>query len=472
VTANEAEGFSNETEVEMRTGTTWNDEYKSKTVTAQEAVKCVKSGDVVGFGLSLGSPTPHLVDALLDRADELRGVRIIDAVPVRHMRLYDVEFMKSVKDSFTYSTYLFNPFNRNLAKAKLIDYQSTNSSDAGPRLGRLCNVAMVSVSPPQVGAVNLGLSNFLSPEMIRGAEVAIAEVNDQMPVVYGDNWMPVSDFDFFVEHSSPIPEFKRKGEPTEIESRIAEHVALHIRDGDCIQMGIGTLPEAIVRMLRDKGKKDLGVHTEMFPMGLPDLVKEGIVTNKLKNIHQGKTVASFCMGDRNMYEFIARNPDCLFYPTSYINAPHVLRQLDNLVAINMDLEVDLMGQLNSERVDYRLVGASGGQLDFALGAAWSKGGRALNVLPSTRKLKNGQVVSTVVPRLSPGAHVIVPHMYVQYVITEYGVADLYYKSMRQRADALIEIAHPDFRAELRKDVKWIFEGGAEEDILTRGGSVA
>jgi 4-hydroxybutyrate CoA-transferase len=439
----------------MRTYMTWNDEYKNKVLTAEQAVKKVKSGDVVGFGLSLGSPTSHLVDALLGRAEELRGVRIIDAVPIRPMKLYDAEFMKSVKDSFTYSALLFNPLNRGLAKAGLVDYQSVNSSDAGPRMGKLCNVAMVSVCPPEAGMVNLGLSNFLSPEMIQGAEVVIAEVNDQMPVVYGENWMPISDFDFFVEHSSLIPEFKRKGEPTEIESRIAEHVASYIRDGDCIQMGIGTLPEAIIRLLRDKGKKDLGVHTEMFPMGLPHLVREGIVTNRLKKIHQGKTVASFCMGDHDMYEFVTRNPDCVFYPTSYINAPYVLREIDNLVAINMDLEVDLMGHLNAERVDYRLVGAAGGQLDFVIGTAWSKGGRAFNVLPSTRKLKNGQVVSTIVPRLSPGAHVIVPHMYVQYVVTEYGVADLYYKSMRERAEALIAIAHPDFRAELRKEAKWI-----------------
>jgi 4-hydroxybutyrate CoA-transferase len=220
-------------------------------------------------------------------------------------------------------------------------------------------------------------------------------------------------------------------------------------------MGIGTLPEAIVRLLRDKGKKDLGVHTEMFPMGLPHLVKEGIVTNRLKKIHQGKTVASFCVGDHDMYEFVTRNPDCVFYPTSYINAPYVLREIDNLVAINMDLEVDFMGHLNAERVDYRLVGASGGQLDFVIGTAWSKGGRAFNVLPSTRKLKNGQMISTIVPRLSPGAHVTVPHMYVHYVVTEYGVADLFYKSMRERAEALIAIAHPDFRAELRRDATWI-----------------
>jgi 4-hydroxybutyrate CoA-transferase len=433
----------------------WQDEYKSKLVTADEAVKQVKSGDVVGFGLSLGSPTSHLVDALLKRAGEVKGVRIIDAVPIRPMKLYDVEFMKSVKDSFTYSTLLFNVLNRGLAKAGLVDYQTVNSSDSGSRMGKICNVAMVCVCPPEAGMVNLGLTNFFSPEMIRGADIVIAEVNDQMPIVYGENWMPLSDFDFFVEHSSPIPEFKRKGEPTEIEFSIAEHVASYIRDGDCIQMGIGTLPEAIVRLLRDKGKKDLGVHTEMFPMGLPHLVREGIVTNKLKKIHTGKTVASFCMGDHDMYEFVTRNPDCVFYPTSYINAPYLLREIDNLVAINMDLEVDFMGHLNSERVDYRLVGAAGGQLDFVIGAAWSRGGRAFNVLPSTRKLKDGKVVSTIVPRLSPGAHVIVPHMYTQFVVTEYGVADLFYKSMRERADALIAIAHPDFRTELRKEAKWI-----------------
>jgi 4-hydroxybutyrate CoA-transferase len=434
---------------------TWQEEYQSKCVTVEEAVKQVKSGDVVGFGLAVGAPTAHLVDALLDRADELRGVRILDSVPVRTMRLFDTGFMESVKESFTYSSVLFNPVNRALTKTRNIDYQSINSSDAGIRYGEVCNVAMVSVCPPEAGMVNLGLTNFYSPEMIKGADVVIAEVNDQMPMVYGENWMELSDFDYFVEHSSPIPEFKRKGEPSELENAIAENVASMIKDGDCIQMGVGTLPEAIIRLLRDKGKKDLGVHTEMLPMGLPDLVREGIVTNNCKRVFTGKTMASFCMGDHDMYEFAERNSDCLFYPTSFVNAPFMLREIDNLVAINMDLEVDLMGQLNAERVDFRMIGATGGQLDFVIGAAWSNGGKAINVLPSTRKLNNGEVVSTIVPQLSAGGLVTVPHMYTQFVATEYGIADLYFKSMRERAEALINIAHPDFREELREEAKKI-----------------
>ena len=156
-----------------------------------------------------------------------------------------------------------------------------------------------------------------------------------------------------------------------------------------------------------------------------------------------------------MYEFVTRNADSIFFPSSYINAPYLLREIDNLVAINMDLEADFMGQLNSERIDFRLIGAVGGQLDFVIGARWSKGGRAINVLPSTRTIKSGEVVSTIVPKLSTGAHVAVPHMYSQYIVTEYGIADLFYKSMRERADALISIAHPDFRVELRKEAKRI-----------------
>jgi 4-hydroxybutyrate CoA-transferase len=434
---------------------TWQDEYKSKLVSAEEAVKKVKSGDVIGFGMCLTAPTAHLVDPLLDRASELENVRITDIVPIRPLRVYDAEFMSTVKGSFLYSPCLFGILNRNLAKTKNVDYQSSQSSDIGDRYYHICNVAMVSVCRPEAGMVNLGLSNFNNPELIRGADLVIGEVNDQMPMVYGDNWMPISDFDLFVEHSSPIPEFKRKAEPTGVENAIAEHVTSMIRDGDSLQMGIGTLPEAIVRLLRDKDKKNLGVHTEMLLMGLPELVREGIVTNKCKSLHAGKTVAAFCVGDHDMYEYATRNPDCVFYPTSYTNAPYILRQVDNLVAINMDLEVDLMGQLNSERVDYRMVGAVGGQLDFVIGARWSKGGRAINVLPSTRTLKSGEVVSTILPQLSPGAFVVVPHTYTQYVVTEYGIADLFYKSMRQRAEALIAIAHPDFRADLRKEAQRI-----------------
>lgn len=440
----------------MRTCIDWKDEYQKKLVSAEEAMKKVNSGDVVGFGLALGGPTSHLVDALCARAGELRGVRILDGVPIRPLKIYDVDFMQSVRESFTYSALLYNMLNRKLAQTRIVDYQTVQSSDAGPRLYAICDVAFVSVCKPEANMVNLGLTNFYSPEMIKGAKLVIAEVNDQMPMVYGDNWLPLSEFDCFVEHSSPIPEFKRKGEPSDLEFAIAQNVASLIRDGDCIQMGVGTLPEAVVRLLRDKGKKDLGVHTEMFPMGLPDLVREGIVTNKLKKIHTGKTVASFCMGDRDMYDFVTRNPDCVFFPTSYTNAPHLLREIDNLVSINMDLEADFSGQLNSERVEYRWVGAAGGQLDFVIGAAWSKGGRALNILPSTRTLKTGKKVSTIVPQLSPAATVIVPHMYSQFVITEYGIADLWHKSMRQRADALIAIAHPDFRDELKEEAKKIF----------------
>ena len=251
----------------MRTYMTWNDEYKDKVVSVEEAVKKVKSGDVVGFGLSLGSPTAYVVEALLNRANELKGVRIIDAVPIRPMKLYDVEFMKSVKDSFIYSTLLFNVLNRGLAKAGLVDYQTVNSSDSGPRMGRICNVAMVSVCRPEAGMVNLGLTNFFSPEMIRGADVVIAEVNDQMPMVYGDNWMPVSEFDFFVEHSSPIPEFKRKGEPSHLEFTIAEHVASMIRDGDCLQMGIGSFPRPSSGCFGTRGKRILASTRRCSPWG-------------------------------------------------------------------------------------------------------------------------------------------------------------------------------------------------------------
>lgn len=293
---------------------TWEDEYKSKLVSAEEAVKVVKSGDVVGMALAVGGPSSHLIDALLNRANELRGVRIADSVPVRPLKIYDPVFMEKVKESFTYSSVLFNPLNRAVAKTKNVDYIHVNSSDGGIRYGKTVNVAMLMVSPPEAGMVNMGLTNFYTPEMIKGADIVIAEVNDQMPVVYGDNWIPVSEIDFFVENSSPIPLFLRKKEPSEIEFAIAENVASLIKDGDCLQMGIGSIPEAVIRLLSDKGKKDLGVVSEMFPMGLPDLIREGIVTNKLKKLHTGKTIATFCAGDEKMYEFVNRNRDCLFYP--------------------------------------------------------------------------------------------------------------------------------------------------------------
>jgi 4-hydroxybutyrate CoA-transferase len=224
-----------------------------------------------------------------------------------------------------------------------------------------------------------------------------------------------------------------------------------MRDGDTFQMGIGGIPEAVVAGL--EGKHDLGVLTEMFPIGLPDLVKKGIVTNARKPLHKGITVATFCIGDQGLYEYVRENPACEFFPASYTNNPALIAQHPNLIAINMGLMVDFSGQICSEGVGHRMISGSGGQLDFMIGAAYSEGGKGITLISAARTLKDGNLLSAIVPELPVGSPVTVPRTLADYVVSEYGIAHLRYKSRRQRAEDLINIAHPDLRGELRDSLK-------------------
>jgi len=287
--------------------------------------------------------------------------------------------------------------------------------------------------------------------------LTIGEVNDLMPVVFGNNWMHISEFDLFIETSMKIPAVTRT-EPGKREAKIGQYVLELINDGDTIQMGFGAIPEAVVAGL--EGKHDLGILTEMFPAGLNELVPKGIVTNDRKPFHRGKTIATFCMGDQGLYDFIAENPDCEFFPASYTNNPSFIAQHPDMVAINMALLIDLSGQICSEGLGFRQISGTGGQLDFTQGAFYSKGGRAITLLTSSREMKDGSLVSSIVPELPPGTPVSVPRVFADYIVTEYGVAHLKNKTVKQRAEALINIAHPDLRGELRKSMRKNFYGGA------------
>ncbi|HLZ18494.1 MAG TPA: acetyl-CoA hydrolase/transferase C-terminal domain-containing protein, partial [Smithellaceae bacterium] len=234
------------------------------------------------------------------------------------------------------------------------------------------------------------------------------------------------------------------------EKKMAEHVMTLIHDRDCIQIGIGGVPAMISNLLLESGLKDLGIHTEMVPMGAHRLVEKGIVTGKYKKVNTGKIVTSFCLGDQELYNFVSENPMCEFHPASYTNRPMVIAQEDNVVAVNGSIEVDLTGQIVSECIGNTMVSGSGGQLDFAIGAFWSNGGRAINLVPSTGQ--NG-AISRIVPYIAHGARVTVPRHYAGFIVTEYGIADLYGRSEPERAEALIKIAHPKFREELEKGAR-------------------
>jgi 4-hydroxybutyrate CoA-transferase len=270
-----------------------------------------------------------------------------------------------------------------------------------------------------------------------------------MPRTYGDTHYPVSRFDHFVEtdeplFSPPLPE------PSEVHIKIAENVVSLLRDRDCIQVGIGAVPGQISKLIADSSLKDLGIHTEMAPIGTRQLVENGIVTGKYKQTHRGKIVLSFAFGDQELYDFLGNNPMVEFYSASYCNSIPLLSTEKNLVAINGSIEIDLVGTICSESFGDAMRSGTGGQLDFVIGAYLSEGGRAINILPSTAK---GETISRIVPYLTEGARVTVPRHYAQYVVTEWGIADLAPLDERERALALVEIAHPKFRDELMKAAK-------------------
>ena len=435
----------------------WKDDYKRKVVSLEGAAKCIKSGDLIGIGLGTGSCSTDVFDAILDRWQELKGVRISDTVCIRPSKLYEYDFMSRLDGHINYAPTFGGVITRKFLETRFPDHMLMQSSDSGDKYGEWSDVFVcMTTRPNKQGFVNLGLCNFLTMDAIRKGKrtgkmrLAIAEVNDNMPIIYGDNWMHVSEFDAFIEHATPLPKFGR-ATPGDLERQIGEHVLDLINDGDTIQMGIGQIPEAVVAGLN--GKHDLGVVTEMFPIGLPDMVRKGVVTNAKKPRHKGVTIAAFCMGDDEMYDFVKENPQCEFYPASYTNSPMVVAQHPNMVAMNMALMVDLSGQIASEGVGHRMVSGSGGQLDFMIGTFFSEGGKGITMLYSSRKQKDGTLISSIVPELPAGTPVSVPRSYAQYVVTEYGIVNLRYLSRRERAEALISIAHPDLRGELRASLK-------------------
>lgn len=435
----------------------WKEEYKKRLVSLQDAAKKIKSGEFVGIALGIGACSPDFYHAILDRWEELRDVIISDCVQVRPTKLYDVELMMKLQGHINFDPSFGMPLARKLIETRLPDFYIEQSHDLGDRYGRWSDVYVCQVAPPNdQGWVNLGLTNFYTMQAIRDGRASgkqrltIGEVNDQMPVVLGDNWLHVTEFDVFFENSQPIPKLSRPV-PGDRDKKIGEYVLELIKDGDTVQMGIGSIPEAVVAGM--EGKHDIGIHTEMFPIGLPQLVEKGIVTNERKPFHKGITIATFCAGDQGMYDFVNMNPMCQLYPVGYTNNPAFAAQFPNLVAINMALMIDLSGQINSEGLGHRMVSGSGGQLDFQFGAFHSKGGRAITVMSSSRTAKDGSLVSSIVPEMPAGSPITVPRTYAHYIVTEYGIADLRYKSRRQRADELINIAHPDLRGELRQALR-------------------
>ncbi len=310
------------------------------------------------------------------------------------------------------------------------------------------DVAMLSVSPPdEHGFCSLGVEVGISKSAAASAKVVIAEVNLQMPRTLGDSFIHVSRISHAVPVDYPIPEVSM-GAPTELSKAIGRHVAGLIEDGSTLQMGIGAIPDGVLYFLKDK--KNLGIHSELFSDGVIDLYEAGIINNEKKTLHRGKMIAGFLLGSQRLYSFVDNNPVVELHPTEYVNDPYVIRQNDNMVAINSAIEVDLTGQVCADSIGPRLYSGVGGQLDFIRGAARSKGGKPVIALPSSGTTSKGEPFSRIVAMLRRGAGVVTTRNDVHYIVTEFGVANLYGKTIRQRAKALIDVAHPDMREELSR----------------------
>ena len=303
-------------------------------------------------------------------------------------------------------------------------------------------MALIQVSPPdEHGYCSLGVSVDYTKTAAEEADLVIAQVNQNMPRTLGDSFLHVTRFDCIVESCTPVIELPPP-KISQVERAIGQNVAQLVRDGDTLQLGIGAIPDAVLRFLGDKN--DLGIHSEMFSDGVVELVERGVINNRRKTLQPGKSVAAFLMGTRRLYDYAHRNPAVMMAPVDYVNDPRVICQNDNMVSINSCVQVDLMGQAASETVGYKQISGTGGQVDFIRGAAMSRGGRSILAFPSTVKGRT----SKIVPLLDEGAAVTTSRDDVDYVVTEYGAAHLKGRTLRDRARALIQIAHPDFRPDL------------------------
>ena len=314
------------------------------------------------------------------------------------------------------------------------------------------DVFITMVSPPdKYGYCSLGVSVDHSKQLVESAKIVIAEVNPNVPRTYGDTLVHVSKFDYIVENDWPLLELQRFANKDEVTDAIGRNVASLIKDGDTLQMGAGTIPDALLFYLREKN--DLGIHTEMFSDGIIELIESGVINGKKKTLWPEKIVATFCEGTKKIYDYINENPVFQFMPVDFVNDPRVIAQNDNMVAINQAMAIDLFGQVASESIVDKQYSGIGGQLDFIRGSAMARNGRPIIVLPSTAK--NG-TISRIKCQLEPGTPISDTRNDIHYVVTEHGIANLFCKTNTERARALIDIAHPDFRSDLIREYREIF----------------
>lgn len=422
----------------------WNSLYRSRVTTAEDAVRDIGSGDRVWIHPGCNTPT-RLINAMVARAPELENVEVAHI-----LTLADAPYADPGMEGHFRHRSLFTGGNvRGAVNEGRADFVPIHLHDVPALIssGQMpIDVALIHISPPdEHGFCSYGVGVDATKTAVEHARTSIAMVNRQMPRTLGDSFVHVSKLTRIVEVDEPVLELPMSSEVSEVARRIGENIASLIPDEATIQMGIGEIPDAVLDFLKDK--KHLGVHTEMFSDGLVDLFEAGVVTNERKTLHRGKIVASFVIGTRRAFDFVDNNPFMEFHPNEYVNDPFVVSRNDAMVAINSALSIDITGQVCADSIGTRIYSGFGGQLDFIRGAARSKGGVPIIALPSTAK---DGTVSRLVNTLTPGSGVVTTRADVHYVVTEFGVANLYGRSLRERARSLIDIAHPDFREDLER----------------------
>jgi acetyl-CoA hydrolase len=421
------------------------DVYRQRVMTAEEAVSRVQSGQRVFVTGNCAVPQV-LMEALVGRAPGLRDVEVCHILTFGKASWAEPEMAGHLRVNALF----IGDETRRAVQEGRADFTPCYLSEV-PGLftqGILpVDVAFVHVSPPdEHGFCSLGVEVSSTKAAAQAAKIVIAEVNRQMPRTLGDAFIHVSKLHGIVEVDYALPSIQMAG-TSDLAQRIAAHVASLIPDGATLQTGIGAVPDSVLRLLTDR--KHLGVHTELFSDGVIDLVERGVIDGEMKSLHRGKIIAGFVVGTQRLYDFVNDNPVIEMHPTEYVNDPFVVSQNDRMVAINSAIEVDLTGQVCSDSIGPRIYSGVGGQVDMIYGAARSKGGVPIIALPSTAAVK-GETLSKIVPMLKPGAGVVTGRYLVHHVVTEHGVADLYGKTLRQRARALIDIAAPEFRAGLEQ----------------------
>ncbi|KAA3651374.1 MAG: acetyl-CoA hydrolase/transferase family protein [Proteobacteria bacterium] len=420
--------------------------YAQKTCTAADAIARVRDGDAIIVPTGVGEP-PALLGALSDQRHRLHGVTVSQILPLRKFGYFD----ESTLDHVRHSAYFFGGPSRPGGQAGWIDYIPAYFSELPQLIERGLTPADVvfSLASPmdEHGYFSLALAPDYTMAAVKKARVIVLEVNPNVPFAYGDCHVHISQVSAVVEDAAPLLEVGLP-EIGAVQEAIGKYVAELIDDGSTLQIGYGGIPDAVVMQL--KHKHDLGIHTEMIGDGILTLVEAGAVTNRKKTFLPGKMVATFGLGSHKLYRFMHRNPALEMHPVEFTNDPYIAAKNDRLVAINATMQIDMLGQCGSESLGTLPYSGTGGQADFVRAANRSRDGKAFIVLPSTAK---GGSISRIVPTLSAGTHVTTSKNDINYVVTEYGVAQLRGKSARQRCEALIGIAHPDFRGDLRDQAR-------------------